>query len=254
MTRFGIFCFMALATGAASFGAHAQPAAGSPGAGTGTGTGTGTQDILAGMQVVVAADGSVAEVVPDAALPEPIRAGLVKRVAQWRYQVPMWQGQPVSTARRQGLRLQAVPTTRGGYALRVMGEAFVPDPDRRYRFDPPVYPHWLQRKGVAAVLVYAIHFGLDGKVVDAALLYPPAPLDRASKAYDAASRAAIATWAWRPFRVDGTAVECDTAVPVTFMLDGDTPPVAPDLKPYEAGMQQLCPLPRLETKIEGTLL
>lgn len=212
------------------------------------------QEFPAGMQVEIAADGSVASVTPDAALPEAVRASLVKRVSQWRFAVPKWQGQPVRLSKRMGLRLQAVATTSGGYALRVLGQTHAPDPDPRYTFSWPAYPRWVQRKGVGAVLVYAIHFGLDGKVTEARRLYPAGPLDPEGQAFDESSRAALATWSWRPPLVNGTAVACDAAIPMTFIVDGGKPPVDPHLKSYQAGMQQLCPSLDLLTKIEGTLL
>jgi hypothetical protein len=205
------------------------------------------------MQVVVAADGSVASVVPDATLPAPIRAGLVKRVSQWHYKAPMWQGKPVSISMRQGLRLQAVPTTSGGYALRVMGETYVPDPDPRYVMQPPDYPAWLRRKNLSASLAYAIRIGADGRPVDVRRRYPDGPQDAAGAAFDESSRAAIALWLWHPHTVNGTPVACDILVPMDFVMGGDEPPAAPDRKSLEAGLQ-LCPGAKLETKIEGTLL
>lgn len=236
---------LALAIGAAAPGAHAQQVAGTQGAGA--------QDIRAGMQVTVAADGSVVGVVPDAALPEPIRAGLVKRVSQWHYEVPMWQGRPASISMRQGLRLQAVPTTSGGYALRVMGEAYAPDPDPRYVMQPPDYPAWLRRKNISASLAYAIRIGTDGRPVDVRRRYPDGPQDAAGTAFDESARAAIALWLWHPHMVDGTPVACDILLPMDFVVDGDEPPAAPDRKSLEAGLQ-LCPKPALETRIEGALL
>ncbi len=245
MIRLDILCVLALSIGAMAPGAQAQQAAAGPA--------TGAQDILAGMQVVVAADGSVASVVPDATLPEPIRAGLVKRVSQWHYKVPVWQGKPASISMRQGLRLQAVPTTSGGYALRVMGEAYVRDPDPRYVLQPPDYPTWLRRKNLSASLAYAIRIGADGRPVDVRRRYPDGPQDAAGTAFDEASRAAIALWLWHPYLVDGAPVACDILLPMDFVIAGDEPPPAPDLKSLEAGLQ-LCPGTKLETKIEGVLL
>jgi len=241
----GIALALALSMGAMASGVHAQQAASSPG--------TGAQDIRAGMQVVVAADGSVASVMPDAALPEPIRVGLVKRVSQWHYKVPMWQGQPVSTSTRLGLHLQTVPTTSGGYALRVLGEDYVPDPDPRYVFKPPAYPSSLNRKGVGAALAYAIHVGTDGRPTDVRRVYPEGTLDPANTAFDESAQAAIATWLWHPFLANGAPVECDVLLPLSFTVKDGTPPVQPDRKSLQGGLR-LCPDTGLETKIAGTLL
>jgi hypothetical protein len=244
MIRFDILYALALSIGAMAPSAYAQQAAASPGS---------AQDILAGVQVAVAADGSVASVEPDAALPEPIRAGLAKRVSQWHYKVPVWQGQAVSTSKRQGLRLQAVPTTSGGYALRVLGETWVPDSDPRYVLQPPDYPTWLRRKDIGGWLAYAIRVGTDGRPADARRRYPDGPLDAVGTAFDEVARAAIALWLWHPFLVNGVPVACDVFVPMTFTVAGDAPPVEPDRKPLEAGLER-CPETELETKIEGTLL
>jgi len=245
MIRLDILCVLALSIGAMAPGAQAQQAAAGPG--------TDAQDILAGMQVVVAADGSVASVVPDATLPEPIRAGLVKRVSQWHYKIPMWQGRPVSTSTRLGLRLQAVPTTSGGYALRVMDTTYVPDPDPRYGLQPPDYPTWLRRRHIGGSLAYAIRIGIDGRPADARRRYPDGPLDAAGAAFDEVARAAIALWLWHPFLVNGAPVACDVLIPMTFTVEGDVPPVEPDRKSLEAGLER-CPATELETKIEGVLL
>jgi hypothetical protein len=246
MIRLDILSALALSIGAIAPGAHAQQAAASPG--------TGAQDILAGVQVVVAADGSVASVVPDAALPEPIRAGLVKRVSRWHYKAPMWQGQPVSISMRQGLRLQAVPTTSGGYALRVVGEAYVPDPDPKYVLQWPDYPTSLRRKKIEGALTYAIHVGADGRATDVRRRYPEGSLDAAGQALDESARAAIALSSWHPFLANGTPVECDLLYPVVFMMkDGAPPPAESHSESLATGLQ-LCPKAALETKIEGTLL
>lgn len=235
---------LVLSIGAVAFAAHGRQAAGSNPIAA-------AQDILAGMRVVVAADGSVTSVVPDAALPEPIRTGLVKRVSQWHYTVPRWQEQAVATSMREGLRLQLVPTTGGGYALRIVGTAYVPDPE--YDFRPPVYPAWLLRKGVGATLIYAVRIGIDGRATDVRLRHPEGALDRAAKAFDESARAAIVSWSWPSQLANGAPVACDVLYPVVFGIRGRELSARPDRELLESGLQ-LCPKAELQTLIDGTLL
>lgn len=209
-------------------------------------------EINAGMSVVVAADGSVARVVPDTDLPAPIRAGLIKRVSDWRYKVPMWQGRAVSLEIRQGVRLQFVPTTSGGYAVSVMGTAYVKDPDPRFALVPPLYPRRENIRGVTGTFVYAMRIGVDGHLSEIRRIHPEGGLDRYAKALDAAALASIQGAMRRPILVDGLAVSCELTYPITFMVDGAKPEKR-DVQPLEAGMRK-CPGTELETRIEGTLL
>lgn len=211
------------------------------------------EGIGASMDVVVAADGSVASVTPDAALSAPIRAGLIRRVSQWRYSVPMWQGRAVSLGIRLGIRLQPVPTTSGGFALRIIGEKYVPDPDPQYRMKPPRYPRHENRFGRGGVLVYTLRVDTAGGVSDVRLVYPDGPLDSSGKAFDLASREAFAAARFRPVLVDGTPVACTRSIPITFTAAGNEPPAAPDLDPLKDDPQK-CPQTTLQTRIEGVLL
>ena len=213
---------------------------------------TTVSEIKAGMTVVVAADGSVASVVPDAGLSEPIRAGLIKRVSQWRYKVPMWEGRAVSLEIRQGVRLQFVATTSGGYAVRVVGPAYVKDPDPRFALVPPRYPKRENIRGVTGTFAYAMRVGVDGHLSQIRRIYPEGGLDRYAKALDAAALASIEGEMRRPILVDGVPVSCEVTFPFTFLVDGAKPEKL-DLKPLEVGMQK-CPVTELETRIEGTLL
>lgn len=71
-------------------------------------------------KATVQADGSVVDVEPDAALPEPIRAMIRARVATWRYTPLRWQGTAVPSPVSQRIQAETVSMPNGGVALRVI--------------------------------------------------------------------------------------------------------------------------------------
>ena len=76
--------------------------------------------LVADMRIHVGPDGSVLEVVPDEAVPVSLHGMLRDRVSKWTFSIPTWHGRPVSTWTPYTLWLQPVPTTTGGFALRVV--------------------------------------------------------------------------------------------------------------------------------------
>lgn len=209
-----------------------------------------------GMEVTIAADGSVARVVPDAKLPEPLRQLLIKRVMQWRYSPGVWQGAPAETATHLVLRLLAVPTTQGGFVLRVLGTGGNVDSESGYTPTPPKYPFEAQRKNIQGNFAYSMRILEDGSVTDVVRLFPEEISDKYMKAMDEASQEAIRTSRLRPVVVNGVAVACDRPFYMEFRTDGPAKePLKPiDIKPYWSKMKVPCPVADLQTKIEGTLL
>lgn len=204
--------------------------------------------------VVVAADGSVVQVIPAADLAEPIRALLIKRVSQWRYQAPLWHGQPVQLTTHMGLRLQAVPTTTGGFAVRVLRIETRFDKDSEWGPRAPDYPDGAQRRGVGGQFVYAMRVETDGSLTNAKRIFPEKDGDKYAVALDEAALASISESRWRPSIVNGSPVACDVLFPITFSTQDSEPLPAIDLKQYKDGMKDPCPSAKLETKIENTIL
>lgn len=215
----------------------------------------GTQ-LSAGMEVTIAGDGSVTRVVPDAKLPEPLRQLLIKRVMQWRYSPIVWHGVAAETTTHLVLRLLAVPTTAGGFVLRVLGMGNEADIGSGYGPTPPKYPFEAQRNNIHGNFAYSIRTLEDGSVTDAVRLFPEEVADKYMKAMDESSQEAIRTFRLRPVVVNGAAVACDRPFYMEFRTEGSVKePLKPiDMKPYWSSMKAPCPRTDLQTKIEGTML
>lgn len=200
-----------------------------------------------GMQVSVAADGNVASVVPEAGLPAGLNDALVEQVSQWHYTPATWQGKAVAVDTWLSLRLQAVPTTSGGFAVRVLGRGQKGQP--RTVMTPPVFPVSALRAGVNALLVYRVHVDSAGSTTPVERLFPKVARGH-YKSLDENSRKAIREFRRDPIRADGVAVACDMNYPITFTVGGAEPPPTPELpQPGNA-----CPIAHLETDFEGTML
>lgn len=210
----------------------------------------------------VQADGSLANVAPDAALAPPLQAMLRKRVAGWRYALGTWQGKPVEKQVAQRIVVEVLPVTSGGFALRIRDVTALPmvidaarKPDGMY-MAPPGYPRDAQRQGVGADLVYAMRVDADGAAIDVELVDARAP-ERWREQFDAMSREAIGKWRMRRVEVEGRPIDCRMLIPMQFRINDGLPKSDPglDLKPYRARYADICPAsPVLQTKVAGVLL
>jgi len=208
----------------------------------------------------VQADGVPANIQPDASLAPVLQAMVRKRVAEWRYRMGTWQGNPVPATVSQRIMAEALPVTTGGFALRIK-EVTLPTVmlDRNGMHDginrmPPVYPKELMRQAVVGVLVYAYSVDAAGKARDIELVHPENP-GRAFKLLDAAGRAALAQWTFEPTKVGNERVDCRVMTPMVFSLDSKPQPKAPDLAAYRASHPELCPAGAvLLTQVEGSML
>lgn len=208
------------------------------------------------MEVNIAADGAVTGVVADAKLPEPLRQLLAKRVSQWRYAPIVWQNAPAQASTHLILRLLAVPTTGGGFALRVLSTGSESDIGSGYGPQPPKYPPEAQRKNIQGNFAYSIRILDDGSVTDVVRLYPEEVAGKHIKAMDDSSQDAIRAYRLRPIVVNGAPISCN--MPFYMEFRTQTPsqePLEPiDLKLYWPKMKVPCPRFDLQTKIENTLL
>ena len=211
-------------------------------------------EILAAIDLVVAADGSVSGVVPDATLPEPLRKLLIARVSQWRYQVPTWQGKAAQVSTRLLLRLQAVPTTTGGFVMRVLGPSLERNEEPRYSLKAPDYPQTASRKRLGGTFIYVLRVEADGSFTSIQRKYPEDTSEKPMQALDESAQKAIMASKWRPFVVNGAPVSCEMLLPIVFLLPGVEPPAPVDSKPFQAALTDACPELTLETKIENTIL
>ena len=64
----------------------------------------------------VQADGSLANIAPDAALAPALQAMVRKQVAGWRYMPGTWQGKPVPKPVSQRIVAEVIPAAGGGFS------------------------------------------------------------------------------------------------------------------------------------------
>lgn len=223
-------------------------------------------EMLVGMQVVVASDGRITEVVPDAGVTEPLRKMLIQRVSQWRYKSGIWEGKPVSLTHVLVLRLQPVPTPQGGFALQVKGEGNVFLLGTRYAMTPPRFPVNEAKKGKGMNLIYEVTKQEDGRLSEIRLLESTQADDRATRAFDVASRPSLDSARLPPSIVDGKPIRCRMVWPMNFMLSDARKPKDAEqaeaeakahrvrMEALQAGLPDGCPPSKLETPIEATLL
>ena len=204
------------------------------------------------MRIHVGADGHVIEVVPDESVPVELRELLVSRVSQWQFSVPVWQGHAVSLWKPYTLWLEPVPTTSGGYALRVAPPG-VREPGRDDARPVPVYPESLMRRRVGGNFVYLVRAAADGTLLDVRRRYPEGELDRDQRRLDESSIAAIRASEWPAPIVDGAPVGCTRLYPIVFTIDAEAPPVQQLVEPLRSGVDDLCPQTQLESEVVGTL-
>ncbi len=211
-------------------------------------------------KATVQADGKLADIQPDATLPEAIQSMIRKRAVTWRYKPKQWQGKPYSSPIAQTIKAVAVPTTQGGFALRIEEVAgqmrFVAKREEGVLMPPP-YPHELRRRGVSAILVYSVLYDEVGKPQQVDLVYPSA-LDRDIKRFDEAARNAIAKWkATHEFA--GVPIACRANVPITFQVENadgtyGSLRVPPEVVAYFDKYTDMCPSTKLETPVKDTFL
>lgn len=174
-------------------------------------------------KATVQADGSVTDIEPDATLPEPIKTMIRTRVATWRFNPPQWKGKAAASTRiQQSIKAVPVATAQGGFVLRIGGvtgpvEVDSPQRGKDFQIMPPRYPSVLQRRGVNAVLIYAVLFDEAGKPLQVDLVYP-SERNRDISRLDEVAREGIAKWTW-PKTFEGKPISCREGVPVVFGAD-----------------------------------
>ena len=208
----------------------------------------------------VQADGTLADIQPDAALAENLQAMVRRRVATWRYTPLQWQGKQVASPVSQSIKLEIVPVAESSFAFRILGVGKQEKPVQVSRrtenlpMSPPRFPPELMRSGVNAVLVYAVLYDAAGKPSEVELVYP-AQVDRVYQRLDAASREAIAKWSV-PHTFEGAPIACRNNVPITFQTDY---PAGALQAPAETAAlfdryTDMCPEAKLETPVAGTFM
>lgn len=213
------------------------------------------------VEATVQADGSVADVQPDPALPASMQARVKRGVATWRYTPLRWQGHAVPVRIAQQIKVEATPHSEGATALRIVGVTSPApagaDADRAAapRWVPPRFPPDLAKAGVNAVLVYAVLFGEDGVPREIQRMYPTTQ-DSTSERLDKASRKALHQ-SVVPHAFRGVPIACRAKVPFTFFGSTRNPDLLhqpPEVDALFESYPDRCPEVRLETPVVGTML
>lgn len=222
--------------------------------------GSGSLQLRFNFEATVQADGSVADVQPDPALPASIQARVKQAAATWRYAPIRWQGQAIQVRIVQQVKVEATPRPEGGTALRIV-EVVKPariaqteDHPAVSRMPPPRFPSDLMQAGITATLVYAVLFGENGVPQAIELIYPTTQ-DSAIVRLDQASRKALHQWVVQhTFR--GAPIACRAKVPVTFVTtrSPETLRPPPEVDALFESYADRCPEVKLETPVVGTSL
>ena len=207
----------------------------------------------------VQADGTLADIRPDVALPEAFQAMIRRGVATWRYTPAQWQGKAAAAPVSQAITVEVTPVSGEGFAFRIVGVGAHPASAGAGQLRasaakaPPRFPPELMRRGVNAILVYSVLYDEAGKPQQVDLVHP-AVVDADHRRLDAATREAMAAWtAIHTFA--GAPIACRSKVPVTFQT-GDADPLAvpAHVEAVFARYTDMCPVPVLETPVAGTFL
>lgn len=205
---------------------------------------------IAAMDVVVAADGHVVRVEPDNDVVGPVRAALLRRVPEWRYAPPMWEGRPVEVTTRLALRLHFVPVSGGGYAMRVAEAA----PDPAIRTTAPEYPRRAMRRGIGGTFIYRVSVGEDGTASDVERTSDLLSDDPLVAELEAVAKKTLERWRWPVPLVDGRLVTCQLRVPIAFIPESGGTSVPRQVPQPEIPFERPCPTPALQTPVAGLLL
>jgi hypothetical protein len=208
-------------------------------------------EVRAGFELTIAPDGSVERVVPQPALPDVLAKAMVRTISAWQFEPPMWAGKAVRFTHPHVLRLQLVPTTSGGVALRMMGLSGLVDGEYGVHLVPPSYPRAQNIKRIGGRVAYVLRIGTDGALREVRRYWPEDPLDKDQRAFADASQAGLAQFRAVPYLVDGAPVECEYRFVDAFIPPGgesDTSPLPPP------PLREACPESKLVTPIEGKLL
>lgn len=205
---------------------------------------------IVAMDVVVAPDGRIARVEPDDDVMDPVRAALLRRVPEWRYAAPTWEGRPVEVTMRLALRLHFVPVHGGGYAMRVTEVA----PDPAIRITAPEYPQRAMRRGLGGTFTYRVSVGEKGAALDVERTSALLSDDPVVAELESAARKTLERWRWPVPLVDGRPVACQLRVPIAFIPGAGGTSVPRQVPQPEVPFDRPCPTPALQTAIAGVLL
>lgn len=200
-----------------------------------------------GAEITIEPDGSVSSFAPDPSTMQSLQGLLIENSKQWRFKVPVWQGQPARIQANVLATVRLIRKADGTYGALLDGVEWkaVQPPGG------PKFPRaWLKRGHNGGTFAYSVVQKTDSSLAPGDLLL--AGSDQGKDAFDAAAREYIGTWRRKPLRVNGEPVQCSIIEYVTFMRNG-----GPWLLPaYEVKLEAVdpCPVVRLDNRFRQKML
>lgn len=166
-------------------------------------------------KVVVDAQGVPQTVVASQALPEPIRFAVEQRVAEWRFEPLVIDGQPRTGSTHVFLEACAVPREDGGLSIAMEYTGNGPGyPDGELRLRLPEYPTDAMRSGSTGSFRVVVVVGADGSAVVESIQREQGSL----RYFEAPLRAWASSLRYVPEEVDGVPVSTRISIPLDFTL------------------------------------
>ncbi len=175
----------------------------------------------ANARVVVDENGVPTQVEASQKLPEPIRRAVEARVAQWRFQPLVVDGQPRTGTTHVFLDACAVQQQDGELNIAMdylwNGPGYV---DGELRHPVPAYPAEAARGGNEGSFRVIVKIGADGVATVESIERQKGVL----KLFEPTLRAWATAFRYVPEEIDGVPVETRIAMPVDFTIYGPNPP------------------------------
>lgn len=203
-----------------------------------------------------------------------VQQALLKKARDWRFEPFAWQGKPAASTFTRFIDVEIVPTTSGGFALRVKGVnkfkfAYL-GPDSLPKEEGIRY----EGKHGQYLMVFRVDADVEGRPVKVERALPDNRFPKGMDALVARKETMLQGWRQPPAVVDGTPVACARVYVMQVRPDKIGLRVRDDeqgwyndidmarLLPKEveqvravmAATNNVCPPPRMVTVIEGTLL
>lgn len=177
--------------------------------------------------LLIDADGRVADYRIDDETPAPIVTLLDRSVRGWTFEPTLREGQAVKVRTRLNLTLAARKRDAGGYLLQVEQIRFT-GTRKAITQTPPRYPQEAARAGISGDVLMAARIDAQGKVLDVAPVQASLPYRRAKQAdielwgkyFERSAAKTMREWVYEP--ADLQAGEGDTTIiiPISYRMEG----------------------------------
>lgn len=197
--------------------------------------------------LLIDADGRVADYTIADQTPEPIVKLLDRSVRGWTFEPTVRDGQAVKVRTRLNLTLAVRKRDDGGYLLQVEQIRFT-GVRKAITQKPPRYPQEAARAGISGDVLMAVRIDAQGKVMDVAPVQASLPYRRVKpsdveywgKYFESSAAKGMRDWVYEP--ADAQAGETDTTliISVSYRME-DVPPASEGWSAAAAGPAQRIP-------------